>query len=356
VVALRLEDGVLWALDQTRLPWDEVELPLRSAADVAEAIARLSIRGAPLIGVAAGYGLALELARAGAGVLEGAREVLVNARPTAVNLAHAVDRVALSARRVAPGGDVAGAALAEARAIHGEEIAAGEALGRVGADFLAGAGRDLRVLTHCNTGALAAPGRGTALSVIAELAGRGELELVLVAETRPLLQGARLTTYELRRLGIEHELIVDGAAAGLIAAGEVDAVVLGCDRVAANGDVANKVGTYAHALAAAAAGIPFVVAGPCSTIDPRCPSGAGIVIEERSEDEVRRVGAPSGPGGLELALPGTRCRNPAFDITPAKFVTALVTERGVVRPAAGESVLSVLDGVSAGHEKPTGTE
>jgi methylthioribose-1-phosphate isomerase len=200
----------------------------------------------------------------------------------------------------------------------------------------------LRVLTHCNSGALAAPGRGTALSVIAELAGRGALELVLATETRPLLQGARLTTWELRRLGIEHELIVDGAAAGLIAAGEVDAVVLGCDRVAANGDVANKVGTYAHALAAAAAGIPFVVAGPCSTIDPSCPSGGAIVIEERSGEEVLRVGAASGAGGVEVALPGTRCRNPAFDVTPAALVTALVTERGVVRLGAGESVLSLL--------------
>ncbi len=353
MVALRFENGVLWALDQTRLPWQQVELPLRSATDVAAAIRRLSIRGAPLIGVAAGYGLALELARGGAGTLQSASELLVSSRPTAVNLVHAVNRVAAAARRDGAGGDVSGAALAEARAIHAEEINASHALGRLGADFLAGtdpggghgAGSrtsGLRLLTHCNTGALAAPGRGTALAVIAELADRGRLALVLTAETRPLLQGGRLTTYELRRLGIEHELIVDGAAAGLIATGEVDAVVLGCDRVAANGDVANKVGTYAHALAAAAAGIPFVVAGPCSTIDPRCPSGAEIVVEQRSEDEVRRLGAASGPDGFDVAPPGTRCRNPAFDVTPASLVTALVTERGVVRPAAGESVLSLL--------------
>ena len=165
-------------------------------------------------------------------------------------------------------------ALSEARALHAEEEAASEAIARHGADLLAGR---RRILTHCNTGALAAPGRGTALAVVAELAGRGELDLVLAAESRPLLQGARLTVYELGRLGIEHALVVDGAAAGLIAAGEVDAVIVGCDRVAANGDVANKVGTYAHALAAAAAEIPFVVAGPCTTIDATCPSGTEIV-------------------------------------------------------------------------------
>jgi methylthioribose-1-phosphate isomerase len=379
-VALRFEDGVLWALDQTRLPWDEVELALRSAAEVADAITALSIRGAPLIGVAAGYGLALELTRSGADALEPARTRLLGARPTAVNLAHAVTRVAAAAR-AAPDGAAADAALAAARALHEEEIAASEALGRVGADFLTGvaeagvagaevggagaragvagagaragvagagvAGADarpggLRILTHCNTGALAAPGRGTALSVVAELADRGALALVLTAETRPLLQGARLTVYELRRLGIDHELIVDGAAAGLIAAGEVDAIVLGCDRVAANGDVANKVGTYAHALAAAAAGIPFVVAGPCSTIDPGCRSGAEIVIEQRSADEVTRVGQAFAANPLDVTLAGTPCRNPAFDVTPAALVTALVTEAGVVRPSAGESVLSLL--------------
>ena len=185
------------------------------------------------------------------------------------------------------------------------------------------------MLTHCNTGALAAPGRGTALAPIAELHARGELELVLAAETRPLLQGARLTAYELGHLGIEHAVIVDGAAAGLIARGEVDAVVLGCDRVAANGDVANKVGTYGHALAARAAQIPFVVVGPCSTIDPQTASGAEIVIEQRDPWEVATV--PSEPSGARFSImpDGTRCLNPAFDVTPAELVTALVTERGV---------------------------
>jgi methylthioribose-1-phosphate isomerase len=333
VTAVRFADGALWALDQTLLPWREVELELRDAAAVAAAIKRLSIRGAPLIGVAAGYGVALELARDLDG-LERACQTLTGARPTAVNLAYAVARV----RGAALGGGAA-AALAEARAIHAEEEAASDALAAFGADELASS---TRILTHCNTGALAAPGRGTALAVIAELADRHSLELVLAAESRPLLQGARLTVYELRRLGIAHELIVDGAAAGLIAAGEVDAVLVGCDRVAANGDVANKVGTYAHALAAAAARIPFVVAGPTSTIDRDCPSGSEIELEQRDGAEV--ISARGGPDGAlhELTIADTPCRNPAFDVTPASLVSALVTERGVARPAAGESVLSLL--------------
>ena len=341
MVALRWADGALWALDQTQLPWREVELELRGADDVAAAIRRLSIRGAPLIGVAAAYGVALELGR-DAGALERGCRMLAQARPTAVNLRYAVDRVAAAVQAAPRAGSATGpadTALAEARAIHAEEEAASQAIADHGADELADCPR---ILTHCNTGALAAPGRGTALAVVAELAARGRLQLVLVAESRPLLQGARLTVYELRRLGIAHELIVDGAGAGLIATGQVDAVVVGCDRVAANGDVANKVGTYAHALAAAAAGIPFVVAGPTSTIDPACRSGGEIVIEERDADEVR--GAVAGPDGAvhPLAPADTPARNPAFDVTPAALVSLLVSERGVVRPARGESVLSLL--------------
>ncbi len=348
VVALHYAGGALRAIDQTQLPWREVELTLRSAEDVVGAIRRLSIRGAPLIGVAAAYGVALELAR-DPDALERACTALAGARPTAVNLAHAVDRVraaVLAANAAGTDGATDGArgavaaavALAEARALHAEEEAASDAIARHGADLLGGR---RRILTHCNTGALAAPGRGTALAVIAELADRGELELVLAAESRPLLQGARLTVYELSRLGIDHALVVDGAAAGLIAAGEIDAVIVGCDRVAANGDVANKVGTYPHALAAAAAGIPFVVAGPCTTIDPSCPSGAAIVIEERDGEEVRAAGLWRDEP-LALTVPGTPCRNPAFDVTPAALVTALVTERGVATPPTGTSVSGLL--------------
>ncbi len=285
---------------------------------MAEAIRTLAIRGAPLIGVAAAYGITLELSREPRS-LDVACETLRSARPTAVNLAWAVDRV----RAAVQTSDPAGTALAEARAIEREEAAASDAIAAHGADFLAGA---RTILTHCNTGALAAPGRGTALAVIAELADRGGLTRVIATESRPLLQGARLTAYELSRMSVEHALIVDAAAPGLIAAGAVDAVVVGCDRVAANGDVANKVGTYGLALAAHAAGIPFVSAGPTSTVDLGTPSGQAIIIEQRGADEVRAA------AGAPLTLPTTPCLNPAFDVTPARLVTALVTERGVISP------------------------
>ncbi|MHB8657851.1 MAG: S-methyl-5-thioribose-1-phosphate isomerase, partial [Solirubrobacteraceae bacterium] len=325
--------GALMALDQTRLPWEEHELVLRDATEVADAIRRLAIRGAPLIGVAAAYGVALELARdpTPAG-LERACHTLGAARPTAVNLAWAVRRICDALAQTAPD-RLAPGALAAARAIHDEEEQASYAMGGHGADLL---GPVNRVLTHCNTGALAAPGRGTALSVIAELAERGALRGVIATETRPLLQGARLTVYELARLGIEHELIVDSAGPGLLASGAVEAAIVGCDRVAANGDVANKVGTYGLALAARAAGVPFLVVGPTSTIDPACRSGAEIEIEERDPDEVRRT------AGVELTLASTSCRNPAFDVTPAALITALVTERGAAQPVGGTSIASLL--------------
>jgi methylthioribose-1-phosphate isomerase len=333
VVALRFDGCLLHVLDQTRLPWDEEELELRTAAEVADAIRRLAVRGAPLIGVAAAYGLALELAAdPRIDALERASLELRDARPTAVNLARAVDRVRAAALAAGPQ-RMAAAARAEADAIHAEEVAASAALARHGAELLTGV---RRVLTHCNTGALAAPGRGTGLSVVAELADRGRLERVLVCEARPLLQGARLTVYELARLGIPHELVVDAAAPGLLAAGAADAVIVGCDRVAANGDVANKVGTYGLALAAHAAGVPFVVAGPTSSIDPTTPTGNEIEIEERDPSEVRQA------RGALLTVPGTPCRNPAFDITPARLVTALVTERGTARPPNAETILTLL--------------
>jgi methylthioribose-1-phosphate isomerase len=333
VVALRFDGETLWALDQTLLPWREEEIPLRCAADVAEALKRLAIRGAPLIGVAGGYGVALELAaNPDRESSERAIALLRDARPTAVNLARAVDRVhaaALAARA----GEEARAARTAAETIHAEEEAASAAMAAHGAGLLAGR---RRILTHCNSGALAGPGRGTALSVVAEIAERGQLDGVIACEARPLLQGARLTVWELSRLGIAHELIVDGAAAGLMRAGAVDAVVLGCDRVAANGDVANKVGTYGLALAAQAAGIPFVVVGPTSTIDLDASSGDDIVVEERDADEVRHA------RGEPLTMPGTPCRNPAFDVTPAELVTALVTERGVASPVTAAQLAALL--------------
>jgi methylthioribose-1-phosphate isomerase len=311
-------------LDQTLLPAREEVLVLRDAAGVADAIRRLAVRGAPNIGVAAAYGLALAVTDDPES-LESSWALLRRARPTAVNLARAVDRV----RDAALAGGAA-AARAEAEAIHAEEDAASDAIAAHGASLLAAVRRPL---TICNTGALAAGGRGSALAVIAALPA---VEQVLACETRPLLQGSRLTVYELRRLGLPHALVVDGAAPGLIRRGEIDAVVVGCDRVAANGDVANKVGTYPLALAAAAAGIPFVVAGPTSSIDAATPDGAAIPIEERDAEEVRRA------GGALLTLPDTPVRNPAFDVTPAALITALVTERGVARPVDGESVAELL--------------
>jgi methylthioribose-1-phosphate isomerase len=330
--ALRWDGRRLEVLDQTRLPAVEEWLALSGAQDTAEAIRRLAVRGAPLIGIAAAYGLAMEIARQpGLGALERGWVTLRQARPTAVNLAHAVDRVRAAALAGGPT-TIAAAARAEAQRIHAEEDAASAAIAEHGAALLDGA---RRIATHCNAGALAAGGSGTALAVILALHARGPVE-VLAGETRPLLQGARLTVWELARAGVPHALVVDGAMAGLIAGGEVDAVVVGCDRVAANGDTANKVGTYPLALAARAAGIPFVVAGLTSTIDPQLADGGGIAIEERDADEVRSF------GGAASTLPDTPVRNPAFDVTPASLISALVTERGVARPVDAEAIAGLL--------------
>jgi methylthioribose-1-phosphate isomerase len=322
---LRWDGERLHVLDQTRLPAQEVVLTLSGAADTADAIRRLAVRGAPLIGIAAAYGLAMAVARE-PGSLHAAADLLAGTRPTARNLAWAVERV----RAAALAG--ADAARAEAEAIQREDEAASAALAVHGANLLESvlpAGR-VTLMTHCNSGALAASGRGTGLGVIAELADRRPVS-VLACEARPLLQGARLTVWELRRLGIEHALLVDSAAAGLIRRGEAHAVVTGFDRVAANGDVANKVGTYGLALAAHAAGIPFLAAGPASSVDRSLATGDGIEIEERGADEVRGTSAP----------PGTPCRNPAFDVTPAVLVWGLVTERGVARPVTAETIAAV---------------
>jgi methylthioribose-1-phosphate isomerase len=330
--ALRWDGGALAILDQTLLPGTEAWLTLGGARDTAEAIRRLAVRGAPLIGIAAAYGLAMEVARRpGLGALEEGWEVLRGARPTAVNLAYAVDRVRAAALAAGPT-TMAAAARAEAERIHAEEDAASAAIAENGAALLEGV---RRVATHCNSGALAAGGRGTALAVILALNARADVH-VLAGETRPLLQGARLTVWELQRAGVAHSLVADGAMAGLIQRREVQAVVVGCDRVAANGDAANKVGTYPLALAARAAGIPFVVAGPTSTIDAALPDGDGIAIEERDGDEVRSL------GGVATTLADTPVRNPAFDVTPAELITALVTERGVAQPVDAATVAALL--------------
>src|SRR5919107_1054186 len=332
-VALRWDGRSLAVLDQTALPAREVWLELTGAADTAGAIRRLAVRGAPLIWIPAAYGLAMGVARRpGLGTLEDGAELLAAARPTAVNLGWAVERV----RAAALGAGVAtmaAAARAEAQRIHAEEDAASGAIARHGAEVLADA---RRIVTICNTGALAAGGTGTALAVILERHRRDGVR-VLACETRPLLQGARLTAFELHHAGVPHEVVVDSAAPGLIRRGEADAVIAGCDRVAANGDVANKVGTYGLALAARAAGIPFVIAGPVSSIDPALGHGDQIAIEERGAEEVLEV------RGAAIAPPDTAVRNPAFDVTPAELITALVTERGVVAPPTTAGVAELLE-------------
>jgi methylthioribose-1-phosphate isomerase len=321
---VRLEGDRVVLLDQRRLPEQTAWLECRSADEVAGAIATLAVRGAPAIGIAAAMGYALAAARGED--LDAAAAVLLASRPTAVNLAWAIAEL----RALAPDP----ALLAErARAIHREEVErcramATRAAGTFGASWT-------RPLTHCNTGALATGGHGTALGAIRSAHARGLVEHVLVDETRPLLQGGRLTAWELDRASIPYSIIVDGAAASRMAAGEVSLVVVGADRIAANGDVANKIGTYGLAVLARHHDIPFVAVAPTSTVDLGTPSGAAITIEERAGDEV------------SARFPA---RNPAFDVTPHSLVTAIVTEAGVHEPPFDVS----LDDASASWGREAG--
>ncbi|HEY7250423.1 MAG TPA: S-methyl-5-thioribose-1-phosphate isomerase [Methylomirabilota bacterium] len=329
---VRWEDGRLVLLDQTRLPAEEVERACASWAEVADAIRRLVVRGAPAIGVAAAFGVVLA-ARESAGRdvsmlrsdLEDAIKGLAATRPTAVNLFWALDRMrrVIDAGRDLPAPALAERLLAEARAIQAEDLAANHAMGAHG---LALVPEGARVLTHCNAGALATAGYGTAVGVIRAAHERGRLALVWVDETRPVMQGSRLTAWELAREGIPHRLISDVAAGFVMQRGEVDLVVTGADRIAANGDTANKIGTYSVAVLARHHRIPFYVAAPWSTIDPSIPDGGAIVIEERDAAEVRGV------AGRQTAPAASPVFNPAFDVTPAELITAIITERGVVRP------------------------
>jgi methylthioribose-1-phosphate isomerase len=302
-------------IDQTLLPAEERILRLTTTAEVIDAIRRLAVRGAPAIGVCGALGVVL----ADPERLEADAEAIAAARPTAVNLRWAVERVLAAVR-------AGRSAESEALAILAEDRAACERMGAHGRAELAGA---QRLLTICNTGRLATAGIGTALSVVYAKAAAGEPVEVFACETRPLLQGARLTAWELENAGIPVTVLADGAAAPLLASGRVDAVIAGCDRVAANGDVANKIGTYSLALAARAHSVPFYVVGPCSTLDPATPSGAGIEIEERPGTEVRAAGT---------------VWNPAFDVTPAGLVTALVTDAGVLRPPYAEAIARAVAG------------
>jgi methylthioribose-1-phosphate isomerase len=317
-------DTSLKLLDQRKLPQAECWLELRDCASVAEAIRDMVVRGAPAIGISAAYAvvLAAQMRYADGGglvALEEDLDQLSAARPTAVNLKWAVERMRRCAR-AAKDGPVT-ALLAEAKAIHAEDIAANRAMGEAGAGFIApGSG----VLTHCNTGSLATGGYGTALGVIRSAWAAGKLAAVYADETRPWLQGARLTAWELVQDKIPVTLLVDGAAAWLMQQGKVQWVIVGSDRIAANGDVANKIGTYATAVAARHHGVKFMVVAPSSSVDMETASGADIPIEARAEQEVLSV------GGQPVAAAGAQAWNPAFDITPAELVDVIVTEKGIV--------------------------
>ncbi len=323
------EGGVVKMIDQTRLPQDLVILEIADIPTLVAAIQRLSVRGAPAIGVAGAYGVALAVHLHGTEgpALAEAVSDLRSARPTAVNLAKMVDRTsALASEGLAK-------VLDEAHRIRDEELRASVSMGEYGADLadeLIG-GAAARTMTICNTGGLATVARGTALAVIQTLHERGRLEMALPVETRPLLQGGRLTTWELARMGAPFRLLVDGAGPFLLARGEANLVLAGSDRIARNGDVANKIGTFSLALAARHAGVPFVVVAPESTIDMDTTSGAEIEIEDRGAEEVVSV------RGVDVALPGAQALNPAFDITPVEFVTAIVTDRRIIRPDQGQS-------------------
>ena len=321
-------------VDQTRLPDAYEVLEIDNVADLVDAIRCLAVRGAPAIGVAGGFGVVLAAREHGTGgeQFRAAVESVRSARPTAVNLARMVDRVAA---RAAEG---PAALLEEALAVRDEEVAASLSMGSRGAaliEDLVSEADGVTALTICNTGALAAVERGTALGVIRTVHERGRLALAIATETRPLLQGSRLTAWELERMGAPYRVIVDAAGPALLSRGIADVVLTGADRIAANGDTANKIGTFALAVAARYASVPFVVVAPESSVDMETPSGDGIRIEDRGADEVVTVrGTPIAPAGAEAL-------NPAFDVTPADLITAIVTDRRVIRLDRGETLRSV---------------
>jgi methylthioribose-1-phosphate isomerase len=340
-------DGAVVMIDQRKLPTSEVYVTCRTAPEVAKAIKTMVIRGAPAIGVAAAMGIALGMQRSRAtGTKQFTTEfqrtcdLMAGTRPTAVNLFWAIDRMKQTFAQAAQGGssveELKLRLESEARKIHDEDVASCRTMGAYGAALVPD---NARILTHCNAGALATAGYGTALGVIRAAAEHGKRVAVLADETRPFLQGARLTAWELLKDGIETTVITDNMAGAMMRLGNVDLVVVGADRIAANGDVANKVGTYGVAILAKEHGIPFYVAAPLSTIDLATPDGSGIPIEERPEREVTHVGAS------RITPEGVHIRNPAFDVTPAKYVSAIITERGIARPPFAES-LAQLAGIS----------
>ena len=314
---MRWEDGALLLLDQRRLPHEETWLRLTSAAEVAEAIRDMAVRGAPAIGIAAAYGVALD-----GGTPEGFA-VLRASRPTAVNLFWALDRMARVPDQEPNPGTYASRLLDQARRIEAEDLAMNRRIGAHGAAAIPGT--DLEILTICNTGAIATAGWGTALGIIRSLHEEGRLKKVWALETRPRGQGLRLTAYELLKEGIPFAVLADSAAATVLATGRIAAIVAGADRIAANGDAANKIGTFSLGVLGKEFGVPLYVAAPSSTIDPATPDGASIPIEERDAREITHHGEEA------VAPVGTPVFNPAFDVTPARYIAGIVTEEGVSR-------------------------
>lgn len=338
VRAVEWLDGELRILDQSKLPGEQVFADLDDYCDVVLAMKEMKVRGAPTVGVVAAYGIALGASDIEAPntdefliKLDQVMQAFAVSRPTAVNLFRSIDRMKECAR----GKDVAEikkALVEEAKRIHQEEIAATEQLSQLGADFVKDG---FTLLTHCNAGPLATAGYGTALGVIKAAEDQGKRVSVFVTETRPLLQGARLTTWELVQEGIPVTLITDSMAGYFMQQSQIDCVIVGADRIAANGDVANKIGTYTLAVLARENEIPFYVAAPISSIDFSLGSGDEIPIEERSPEEVTRI------QGLPIAPEGVRAANPAFDVTPHRYVTAIITERGIIRTPYGEGLMGI---------------
>jgi methylthioribose-1-phosphate isomerase len=326
-------EGALSLLDQRLLPGSEVWLSLSTSDEVARAIRDMAVRGAPAIGTAAGFGMAMAM-RASAGSPEqkirAGSGALRASRPTARDLFAAIERMehAFDACGLSNEAQIEVMLIAEAQAIADEGIAACRAIGRFGADLLASG----TILTHCNAGALATAGYGTALGVIRSAVAQGKAIRVLADETRPFLQGARLTAWELERDGIPVEILTDSMAGHFLSRGEIAAVIVGADRIAANGDTANKIGTYSLAVLAKENGVPFYVAAPTTTVDLSIADGSMIPIEERSVSEVLEI------AGSRIAPAGVSARHPAFDVTPNRYITAIVTERGVHRPPFAASL------------------
>jgi methylthioribose-1-phosphate isomerase len=334
--------GKLRLLDQTKLPLEVVFVEARQYSEVVEAIKAMRVRGAPALGVVAAYAVAMAARDIRAAdhqeflrLLESAGREIESARPTAVNLAWAVRRMLRVAEREANMGQMRARLLAEAKRVQEEDEEVNRRIGRFGSEIIPEGGA---VLTHCNTGALATAGYGTALGVIRASWEQGKRFQVFATETRPFLQGARLTAWELVQLGIPSTLIVDSAAGFLMKRGEVSCVVVGADRIAANGDVANKVGTYTLAVVAGENRVPFYVAAPTSTVDLALSSGDEIPIEERRPEEVTRF------GGVQVAPEGVGVRNPAFDLTPHQYLTGIITEKGILREPYTETLAQTLKG------------